>query len=319
MQEWSGRRVLVTGGAGFIGVNLVRALLDRGADVRVLDNFFTGRRRYLASLHVELIEGDVERYETVLEAMKDCETVFHLAARNIVVSTSFPERDLATNVIGTFNVLRAAYELSVRRVIYASSASIYGNARYLPINEDDGKVILNPYAASKMSGENYCSAFYETYGVPVVILRYSNVYGPFQSPQNPYCGVVAKFLDWALKGEVLRVHGDGLQTRDYTYVADVVEGTIAAVSAPPGMVFNLGTGVETSVNELAKLIIAITGSKSPIVHVDKRDIDNVRRRVMNIELARKLLRWSPGFSLEQGLVQTLEWLKSTERAGGVHV
>lgn len=310
MENWTDRRILVTGGAGFIGANLVRALVGRGAKVRVMDNLFTGRRENILGLPVDFFEGDVERYKDVLSAMDGCDTVFHLAARNIVVSTSSPDKDLATNVIGTFNVLRAAKELHVRRVVYASSASVYGNARYLPINEDDEKIILNPYAASKMAGEHYCSAFFETYGVPVVIVRYSNVYGPFQSPLNPYCGVVAKFFDWALREEPLMIHGDGLQTRDFTYVEDAVEGTIAAASAPPGMVFNLGSGFETSIRELARQVLSLTGSKSPLVYVDRRDIDNVRRRVLNVELARKVLRWSPRFTLEQGLARTLEWLKS---------
>ena len=309
MARWSGRRVLVTGGAGFIGANLVRALVAEGAHVRVLDNFFTGRHENLAGVTAEVMEGDVERLDDVVEAMRGCSVVFHLAARNIVVSTSEPERDLYTNVVGTFNVLFAARELGVDRVVYASSASVYGNARYLPINEDDEKVILNPYAASKLSAEHYCSAFYEAYGVPVVVVRYSNVYGPFQRPQNPYCGVVSKFLSWAMQGLPLQVHGDGLQTRDYTYVEDTVEGTLAAAWGPPGLVFNVGTGVETSVLELAKLVLKVTGSESRIVHVDRRDIDNVRRRVLNVERSRKMLRWSPRFTLEEGLKRTAEWLR----------
>lgn len=318
MGSWSGRRVLVTGGAGFVGANLVRELVAQGAQVRVLDNFFTGRRANLTGVTAEVIEGDVEQLDHVMDAMRGCSVVFHLAARNIVVSTSAPERDLHTNVMGTFHVLMAARDLGVEKVVYSSSASVYGNARYLPINEDDEKVILNPYAASKLSGEHYCSAFYEAYGVPVVVVRYSNVYGPSQRPDNPYCGVVSKLLQWAMQGQPLQVHGDGLQTRDYTYVEDTVQGTLAAVWGPAGLVFNLGTGVETSVLELARLVLRATGSESRIVHVDRRDIDNVRRRVLNVERSRKMLRWSPRVTLEEGLERTVEWLRRGSPGGVGH-
>jgi len=309
------KRVLVTGGAGFIGSNLVRRLVEEGAIVKILDNFFTGQKENLVDLNVEVIQGDVENIDDVNKAVEGVEIVFHLAARNIIVSTREPYKDFLTNVLGTFNILQACLEKKsqIEKIVYASSVSIYGNAKYLPINEDDSKTILNPYAASKLAAESYCSAFFETYGLPVNIVRYSNVYGPYQRPSNPYCGVISKFISWALSGEPILVYGDGEQTRDFTYIDDAVEATLKVATVMPGLVFNIGTGIETSINKLAQLVIEITGSKSQILHIEKRDIDDVRRRVVNIEFARRILRWGPKVDLYQGLRNTIEWIKRESR------
>ncbi|MCS7201473.1 MAG: NAD-dependent epimerase/dehydratase family protein [Dictyoglomus sp.] len=309
---FKGKLVLVTGGAGFIGTNLVRRLLKEGAKVRVLDNFFTGLKENLKDLDIEIVEGNVENLEDVYNSLKDIEIVFHLAARNIIASTKEPYKDFLTNVLGTINILKACLEknFKVKKIVYASSVSIYGNAKYLPINEEDSKIILNPYAASKLSAEAYCSAFFETYGIPINVVRYSNVYGPYQNPLNPYCGVVSKFITWALSGEPILIYGDGEQTRDFTYVEDVVEATLKAATIMPGLTFNIGSGIETSINKLAQLIIELTESKSQILHIEKRDIDDVRRRVLNIEFARRVLRWSPKIDLYQGLKNTIDWVKS---------
>lgn len=311
------KHVLVTGGAGFVGSNLVKRLLDAGAHVTVLDNFFTGFRENLKGLRVELIEGDVEDTSLVKRLVASAEYVFHLAVRNIIVSTKEPVKDFTTNVGGTINVLEAclAEKDHIQRLVYTSSVSIYGNARYLPINEDDPKTILNPYAASKLSAENYCMAYFETYGVPVSVVRYSNVYGPNQRPENPYCGVVSKFIAAALENMPLRVYGDGEQTRDFTYVDDAVEATIRAALVTPGLVFNVGSGVETSINTLAHSIIEESRSKSTIEYVDKRDIDDVRRRVVSIEFARRILRWNPMVSLRDGIRRTIEWVELSRREG----
>ncbi len=194
-------------------------------------------------------------------------------------------------------------------MVYTSSASVYGNPRGLPIGEDEALSLLNPYAASKASGEAYCQAFYESYGVPATVLRLSNVYGPHQSPANPYCGVVAKFMDAALHGDALEVHGDGLQTRDYTFVADVVAALLAAAESPRavGEVFNVGTGIETSVERLADLI---AGPEAERRYVDRRDIDNIRRRALSAEKARRVLRWTPAWTLARGLAATRAWLEA---------
>ncbi len=311
-----GRRVLVTGGAGFIGSNLVDRLVELRAEVTVLDDLFTGQLSNIQHLdRINFVKGSIADYDLVEELVAEVDYVFNLAVRNIIVSTKNPQLDFEVNAHGTFNVLLAAKRRGIQRVIYASSASIYGNPRYLPINEDDGCNILNPYAASKMTGENYCMAFYETYNVPVTILRYSNVYGIRQNPSNPYCGVVSKFFEAVLKGESPKIHGDGEQSRDFTYVEDVVEATILAAinEKARGEIFNVGTGIEMSVNTLARMIIEIAGSDLEPVYIDKRDIDNIRRRVLNIEKIRKYIRWVPTTTLYNGLKKTYEWLKRANK------
>jgi len=312
--SFESERVLVTGGAGFVGSNLVRRLLALGARTRVLDDLSTGDRKSLPASHerLELIQGSVTDRDALNTALAGATRVIHAAARNIILSTRDPREDYEVNIGGTLNLLLAVKESPVRRVVFTSSASIYGNPKHLPINEDDGgNSLLSPYSVSKFAGENYCRAFYETYGVSTSVVRYSNVYGPGQRPDNPYCGVVAKFFEAALAGEPLRIHGDGEQTRDFTYVLDAVDATLRAVLSPKaeGQVYNVGTERETTVNALARRIVEVTGSSSPIVHVDRRDIDNIRRRVLNIEKIRRELRWVPAITIEEGLRLTREWIR----------
>ncbi len=315
--ELAGRRVLVTGGAGFIGSNLVRRLATEGAEITVLDDFFTGRLENLRGIdpgRYRLVRGSVTDSGLVRELVSQAELVFHLAARNIIASTRNPYEDFETNIGGTLNVLLAARDYRPQRVVYTSSVSVYGNPRYLPINEDDRISLLTPYAVSKFSGEGYCQAFYESYDVPVVVLRYSNVYGLWQDPQNPYCGVVAKFMQRAQMGHPPAIHGDGQQTRDFTFVEDAVEATLLAALSPKseGEVFNVGTGVETSVEVLARAVLDLYGLDSAPVYIDRRDIDNIRRRVVNIEKARRVLRWVPQVTLLAGLQRTKQWLETVE-------
>jgi len=312
-KEFENKLVLVTGGAGFIGSNLVDRLVKLNAKVTVLDDLFTGDVKNIHSMkYINFIRGSVTDRNLVKKLVKGVNLVFHLAARNIIVSMKNPYKDLQVNVFGTFNILEAARKYKVERVVYTSSASVYGNGRYLPINEDDPLNILNPYAASKLSGENYCMAFYETFGVPIAILRYSNVYGYHQSPKNGYCGVISKFFNNARKGKSPEIHGDGEQTRDFTFVEDVVDATLLAAVSPKaeGEIFNVGTGKETSINELARAVIQLTGNSMKPVYVDRRDIDNLRRRVLNIEKIRKNLKWIPETPLKNGLEKTYEWFKS---------
>lgn len=306
------RSVLVTGGAGFVGSRIVRRLLDLEADVLVLDDFSTGLPSSLPDAEdgLEVVEGTVTDLGAVHDAMAGRDLVIHAAARNIVRSTRDPREDYAVNIGGTLNVLLAARELRPSRVVYTSSASIYGNPRYLPISEDEPVNLLSPYAVSKFAGEGYCQAFYESYDLSTAVVRYSNVFGPGQTPENPYCGVVAKLFSAALTGQPLQIHGDGQQTRDYTFVDDAVAATLSAVVSPKatGQAYNVGTGVETSVNHLAELIVEISGSSSEPEYLDRRDIDNIRRRVVNIEKIRRELRWTPSATLEQGLRRTHTWL-----------
>jgi UDP-glucose 4-epimerase len=302
----------VTGGAGFVGSNVVTGLLELGSSVTVLDDFFTGLRENVSRFegNARVIEGSVVDEALVGRLVAESDYVIHMAARNIIASTRNPREDFATNIGGTLNVLMAARESGIRRVVYTSSASVYGNPRHLPIDEGDATNMLSPYAVSKYAGENYCKAFFENYGLSVSSLRYSNVYGPSQRPENPYCGVVAKFFASAMSGEPLLIHGDGDQTRDYTYVKDAVEATLLSAVSPraDGQVYNVGTGRETSVNQLAAMIIRITGQNVTPRHIDRRDIDNIRRRVLSIEKARSELRWVPDTTMENGLRATHDWL-----------
>lgn len=322
MNRFEGKRVLVTGGAGFIGSNLVDQLVEEGAEVTVLDDLFTGRKENIRHFNrIRFVEGSVTRFELVSGLVGEAQVVFNLAVRNIIVSTSSPRLDFQVNTGGVFNVLLAAKQHGIERVVYASSASVYGNPRYLPINEDDRLNVINPYAASKLSGENFCSSFFETYGIPVVILRYSNVYGINQSPMNPYCGVVSKFYEKLMNNQTPLIHGDGEQTRDFTYVKDVIEATLLAALNPKavGDVFNVGSGKETSVNRLARNIIEITKKSVSPIYIDRRDIDNIRRRVLNIEKIRRILRWTPATSLRIGLTKTYDWLCSLDDASRMPV
>ena len=314
-RSFGGRRILVTGGAGFVGGALTRRLVDAGARVTVLDDLFTGLAETIPT-GAEFVHGSVTDRALVDELVAANGLIFHLAARNIVASTANPRDDFETNIGGTLNVLLAARASRVDRIVYASSASVYGNPRSIPINEDDQLVLLSPYAVSKLGGENYCTAFYESYGLPTACVRYSNVYGPGQRPDNPYCGVVSKFLADVYAGRPVSVHGDGEQTRDYTYVDDAVEATLLAAIHPraEGEVFNVGTGIETSVNALAAGIGEALGKSVDVLHIDRRDIDNIRRRVVNIEKARRMLRWTPQVTLDRGLARTAEWFVEAQFA-----
>ncbi len=307
-RAFDGQPILVTGGAGFVGGRLAHRLVELGAQVTVLDDLFTGQVETVPAA-ARFVRGSVTDTALVADLVAEASLVFHLAARNIIASTKNPRDDFETNIGGTLNVLMAARETRPDRVVYTSSASVYGNPRSIPINEDDGLVLLSPYAVSKLGGENYCSAFYESYGLPVAVVRYSNVYGPGQRPDNPYCGVVSKFFAAAAAGEPLSIHGDGMQTRDFTYIDDAVDATLLAAIHPraDGEVFNIGTGIETSVLELAQMVGTAVGRSAEVLTVDRRDVDNIRRRVVNIEKIRRMLRWSPQVTLEAGLARTAEW------------
>jgi UDP-glucose 4-epimerase len=313
MYNLQGKKILVTGGLGFVGSNLVKALVnEHNAVVTVIDDLFSGDLKHLAGIQYEFIHGSVEDVELLEKHVEGKDVVFHLAARNIIVSNKNPREDLRVNVIGTFNVLNACKKLNTQRIVYTSTSSIYGNPTSLPIGEDDKKSFLNFYSASKYSAEIYAKTFYEVFDVPVAIVRYSNVYGYNQSPLNPYCGVIGKFFESAIAGEDLKIHGDGEQTRDFTFVTDAVEATIAAARyiKALGNEYNVGTGVEISVNTLAEHIIQVVGSKSGIQHIDRRDIDNIRRRVINIEKTRHDLKYQPQVSIKTGLEHTYNWYKS---------
>lgn len=306
MSQWTGRPVLITGGAGFIGSQLANHLSESGAKVTVLDDLFTGQP---SALHpaVKLYRGTVTDLPSVNVLVKEADVVFHLACRNIIASTNDPLLDLNTNTEGTLNILTAARQWK-RKVIYTSSASVYGNAVVVPTSEEVAVPhLLSPYAVSKYAGEGYCRVFFEQWGVESVTLRLSNVYGPGQRPDNPYCGVVSRML----ASDTPTIYGTGLQTRDFTYISDAVRALTLAASAPRavGAVINVGTGVETTVRDLAS---ALHREATP-VYAPPRDIDNIPRRCLNVERARWLLRWKPEIGLHAGLQLTREWLERQSR------
>ncbi len=294
------KNVLITGGAGFVGSNLASLLLDHGCNVTILEDLFTGELANIAGLGVEFIEGTILNRELVRRSVRGIDTIFHLAARNIIISRQKPREDMAVNIEGTFNVLEAAVEGGVEKVVYTSTSSIYGNARILPTPESEPPNFLNYYSVSKYAGENYCLAFYEMHNLPVAVVRYSNLYGPKQSPSNPYCGVVGKFIN----NPHPIIHGDGEQTRDFTYVADACRATILTALSPEssGEVYNIGTGVETSINELAR---KLSPEGAEIKYTDHRDIDNIRRRAVDITKIRDHLKFCPDYNLNAGLKKTV--------------
>jgi UDP-glucose 4-epimerase len=306
--------ILVTGGAGFVGSNIVRILVNQGAKVTVLDNLFAGFENLLPkSSKITFIKGDICDKKLVNELVKKHKYIIHAAAKSIIISCKNPIEDYETNIGGTLNLLTACKEYGVEKFVYTGSASVYGNPSIIPIPENSAIYTLSPYAVSKLAGENYCTSFYESYNTPTAIVRYSNVYGVNQDPRNPYCGVISKFFKDAIKGNTIKIHGDGEQTRDFTYVDDAANATIEALVNPKavGNIFNTGSGHEVSINNLAKKIIRITNSESIIENIDKRDIDNIRRRAVNIEHIRRVLRWSPIYNLEKGLENTYDWLKKS--------
>jgi UDP-glucose 4-epimerase len=310
--DFTNKKVLVTGGAGFIGSHIVLHLIELGASVIALDDLSFGQESNIPKNNkVEFVKDSVTNKKTINKLVSQVSLIFHQAARNIVVSTKDPYNDFEVNIKGTLNLNMACKKHGIEKLVYASSASIYGNPGYLPIKEDEPANTLSPYSVSKLAGENYCRAFYETYGIPTVCLRYSNVFGPGQLPGNPWSGVISKFINAALNNQPLTIHGDGCQTRDFTYIDDVVEATLSAALSPQaiGSIFNVASGVETSILQLAEAIKKILGKEIVIEKIDRRDIDNIRRRVLNIERIHSKLRWQPKFSIEEGLRKTIKWFK----------
>jgi UDP-glucose 4-epimerase len=310
LEKYKGEKVLVTGGAGFVGSNLVKYLVELGADVDIVDDLFTGNLDNLKDISsYHFIKGDVR---DEISSIVKYSYIFHLAARNIIISTKNPKEDYSVNIGGTLNLLDYLknHRNNLKKFVYTGSVSIYGNPKRLPINEDDNINVLSPYSVSKLGGENYTKIYYENYELPTTVVRYSNVYGINQTPKNPYCGVIGKMIQSVSKSESPAIHGDGEQTRDFTYIEDAVTATLyAGISEKAiGDDFNIGSGIETSVNKLVDTIIKIyEKDKISPEYIDKRDIDNIRRRVVSIEKIRSKLRWTPFYTLENGLRKTIDW------------
>jgi nucleoside-diphosphate-sugar epimerase len=314
-------RALVTGGAGFIGAHLVRGLLAAGHDVAVLDNLSTGSRANLEPVlaDVRFVEGDLRDPAALREAMRGAEWVFHQAALpSVPRSVADPLASHEHNATGTLAALVAARDAGVRRFVYAASSSAYGGTPGLPKVETMPARPLSPYAVSKYAGELYCEVFHRLYGLETISLRYFNVFGPMQRPDSPYAAVVPRFLAALLAGEAPVVHGDGRQTRDFTYVDDAVAANLAAAAAPTtdrlaGEVFNVACGEQHSLLDVLGLLGELTGAQVAPRHVEARPGD-VRDSLADIGKARRAFGYRPSVGLREGLARTLRWL--AERAAG---
>jgi UDP-glucose 4-epimerase len=304
-------RVLVTGGAGFIGSNLVRALLERGDEVRVLDNFSTGNRANLEGLEVEIVEGELRSYERVHNAVRGTELVYHLGALGSVPrSVQDPLTSNAVNIEGTLNVLLAARDEGVRRVVFSSSSSVYGVKRELPLRESLLADPISPYGVAKLAAERYCVSFNRVYeSFEAVVLRYFNVFGPRQSPHSQYAAMVPLFITAIADGEPVTVFGDGEQSRDFTYVDNVVDATVRAAEADgaSGRIFNVAAGSPASVTAVADEIGRLLGKPVERQFAPPRAGD-IRDSWADVDAARETLGYAPSVGLEEGLRRTIEYL-----------
>jgi len=305
-------RALVTGGAGFIGSNLVHALLERGDTVRVLDNFSTGNRTNLEALDVEIVEGELRSYERVHNAVRGTEVVYHLGALGSVPrSVQDPLTSSAVNVEGTLNVLLAARDEGIRRVVFSSSASVYGSRASLPAAEDAPPDPISPYGVAKLAAERYCISFARVYeSFESVVLRYFNVFGPRQSPLSQYAAGIPLFITAIAAREAITIYGDGEQSRDFTFVDNVVDATIRAAETDgvSGEIFNVAAGAPASVNTVADTIGAILE-----LPVEKRNVaprpGDIRNSWADLSKSERLLGYQPRIGLEEGLRRTIAYLR----------
>ncbi len=313
-------RFLVTGGAGFIGSHLVEALVRRGERVRVLDNFVTGRRANLAEVadDVEIVEGDARDPDAVRRAVTGMDYVLHQAAlASVQWSVDDPLTTHAANATGTLQVLDAARRAGVRRVLYAASAAAYGDDPTLPKHEDLPPRPLSPYAAAKLAGEHYCAAFARSYGLETVCLRYFNIYGPRQNPASQYASVVPRFITAMLRGEPPTIYGDGTQSRDFTYVDDVVQANLLALEAREanGEPINVASGVRYSLLDLVATLNAVLGTRLTPRHAPRRAGD-VWHSQASIARAERVLGYRPRVALAEGLRRTVAWYRAQGARGG---
>jgi UDP-glucose 4-epimerase len=303
-------KALVTGGAGFIGSNLALALRARGHDVRLLDNFSTGHRANLEPLDAEVVEGDLRSYERVAAAVGGVEVVFHQGALpSVPRSIQDPLTSTAVNVEGTLNVLLAARDAGVRRVVFASSSSVYGDAPGMPRRESQPLAPLAPYAVSKLAAEQYCMVANRVYGVETVALRYFNVFGERQDPLSGYAAVIPKFIRMMLDGQPPTIFGDGQASRDFTHVENVVEANLAAAAEPAaaGRVMNIAVGSSHTLNELVSALQGLLDSELEPEYGPPRPGD-VSESLADVSLARELLGYEPRVEFEEGLQRTIAWI-----------
>jgi UDP-glucose 4-epimerase len=313
---------LVTGGAGFIGSSIGRALIARGDRVRIIDNFSSGRRENFADYarDVELIEADILDAAALRRAVEGVEVIFHEAAiPSVPKSMAEPIENHEANATGTLRVLHAAKQAGVRRVVYAASSAAYGDAPELPKIETMPPAPISPYGASKLAGEYYCQVFAGAYGLETVCLRYFNVFGPRQDPKSEYAAVIPKFITAALAGQTPRIFGDGTQSRDFCHIDNIIEANFKAASAPAaqvsGQMFNIACGAATDLNQVVAVIGDILGRKVEARHEPERAGD-IKHSYANVDKARRLLGYTGAVSFADGLRRTLAWYRDEPRARG---
>jgi nucleoside-diphosphate-sugar epimerase len=310
---------LITGGAGFIGSSIARALLARGDKVRILDNFFSGKRENLADIagDIELIEGDIRDQAATARACAGVEVVYHEAAiPSVPRSLADPISSNDANVTGTLNVLHEAKKAGVRRVVYAASSSAYGDTPTLPKVETMRPMPLSPYAVGKLAGEHYCAVFAGAYGLETVALRYFNVFGARQDPKSEYAAVIPRFVTAGLAGQGVTIFGDGTQSRDFCYIDNTVEANLAAASAPAagasGRVFNVACGAATTLNDVVRLISENLKRQIPVTYAPGR-VGDVKHSLADVDAARSALGYKGAISFEEGLRRSIAWY--AERRG----
>jgi len=304
---------LITGGAGFIGSHLAEALVLAGHTVRIFDNFRTGRRGNLAGIRgkAEILKGDVRDRRAVQAAVRGMDYIFHQAALvSVAESVEHPEETLDVNVNGTLNILQAARRAKVRRVVMASSCAVYG-AGAVPARETQAPMPLSPYAVSKLAGETLCLSFYYSYGLPVTCLRYFNVFGPRQDPHSPYSGVIAIFSSHVVTGKPVTIYGDGRQTRDFIFVADIVRANLAACESEraAGQAMNVGSGRGRSLLELRSELVSLRAAPLPVQYAAARPGDIYHSR-SDPSLAKRLTGFQARTDFRSGLASTLQWQQS---------
>lgn len=297
-------KYIVTGGAGFIGSHIAEALADRH-EVVVIDDFSTGHPENLQGFDVTLVEGSVADLPLLKEVFAGADGVFHEAAiASVPKSVADPLATHEANLTGTLDVLLAARDTGVRKVVLASSSAVYGESPELPKREGMLPEPLSPYAVSKLAGEHYAASFSRLYGLQTVCLRYFNVFGPRQDPSSPYSGVISIFADRILAGEPITIYGDGEQTRDFVYVADVVRANLRAMEGGAEGVFNIACGRTTTLNALAETMMRAAGRTVEVGHAEARAGD-IRHSCADIARAREVLGWAPEWGLEEGLARTI--------------
>lgn len=307
------KKVVVTGGAGFIGSHLVSELVGRGYRVTILDDLSTGRMENIEELvknhDAEFIRGGITDLALLQQVFKDTLYVFHQAAFvSVPGSIADPQISHEVNLTGTLNVLLAARDNNVKKVIFASSSSVYGDTPTLPQKEDMTPQPLSPYAVTKLAGEYYCQVFYENYKLPTVCLRYFNVYGPRQDPDSQYAAVIPRFIKNVIEGKPPVIFGDGQQTRDFTFVKDVVAGSILAADSDAVGIFNVSGGKRITINRLAEVIIELVGNKVAPVHQEARPGD-IKHSLADVTRA-KAFGYEPAYSLKAGLTETTRWFQT---------